>query len=581
MVNSAMRENDWFTHYFVDPIHQEQNLQLHEKIIDRSFTILYGTRAFGKSTRVLRTISQLEKEGYICSYVNFEQIGVFDTNFWSSLGTSIYVHNRGKLFKSCVEIKNSRDFLLFFSKATWEGPEDKRVVLFFDEFDKMYTIDEKIRNEFLQILRSIRNDINSYAIQAIFAIGTFAILHIDSRFSEASNSNLTSPFNIKDSIHNPNFTLDQVQALYTEFGKDNIITIEMGVIQDIHTRTNGHAGLVCLCGRAIENHLISLLDNNRIISIDLWERFSVNELIEEVIEYQTFRSLVQSLQSSKAKTALKFFREYFLPDADYEEKIVIDITSAEFLTAEGVLVPGRRAGSFKLSSSLVRWLILQRVIPKAFPSCPHNEVPFYNSGDLNILSTLEYAVSSFDRDIIKLASIRSFKIARVYVDGVLNRYVPRESVYDAELYRVLWNWLSINLGFQITGQWHMISYRDDGNNRRQHNYSDIVITSRRQKIVLELLATATKGNLDEHFGRALNYARILSANETWIVHFTCEDDFIFDPYWPSDDILRNGLNVLHIWHDLSFKKFKTIACWWSNSKNFKRVTSIKTYPVQG
>ncbi|GES85879.1 P-loop containing nucleoside triphosphate hydrolase protein [Rhizophagus clarus] len=443
MVNSAMRENDWFTHYFVDPIHQEQNLQLHEKIIDRSFTILYGTRAFGKSTRVLRTISQLEKEGYICSYVNFEQIGVFDTNFWSSLGTSIYVHNRGKLFKSCVEIKNSRDFLLFFSKATWEGPEDKRVVLFFDEFDKMYTIDEKIRNEFLQILRSIRNDINSYAIQAIFAIGTFAILHIDSRFSEASNSNLTSPFNIKDSIHNPNFTLDQVQALYTEFGKDNIITIEMGVIQDIHTRTNGHAGLVCLCGRAIENHLISLLDNNRIISIDLWERFSVNELIEEM------------------PTMKK-----------------------------------------KLSSTLLHQYVHSRL-----PECM---------------------------------------------------------------------WMAFSIG-----QWHMISYRDDGNNRRQHNYSDIVITSRRQKIVLELLATATKGNLDEHFGRALNYARILSANETWIVHFTCEDDFIFDPYWPSDDILRNGLNVLHIWHDLSFKKFKTIACWWSNSKNFKRVTSIKTYPVQG
>ena len=181
---------------------------------------------------------------YFSISVNFEQIGVFITNFWSSLGTSIYIHNRGQLFKSCVDIKNSREFLLFFSKATWEGPEDSRVVLFFDEFDKLYTIDEKIRNEFLQILRSIRNDIKSYAIQAIFAIGTFAILHIDSRFSEASNSNLTSPFNIKDSIHNPNFTIDQVQALYTEFERDNIITIERGVIQDIHTQTNGYVKMI-------------------------------------------------------------------------------------------------------------------------------------------------------------------------------------------------------------------------------------------------------------------------------------------------------------------------------------------------
>ncbi|CAG8468601.1 9499_t:CDS:2 [Rhizophagus irregularis] len=42
--------------------------------------------------------------------------------------------------------------------------------------------------------------------------------------------------------------------------------------------------------------------------------------------------------------------------------------------------------------------------------------------------------------------------------------------------------------------------------------SDIVITTVRQKIVLELLATATKEGLSEHFERVLRYAEQLSAN---------------------------------------------------------------------
>jgi hypothetical protein len=61
------------------------------------------------------------------------------------------------------------------------------------------------------------------------------------------------------------------------------------------------------------------------------------------------------------------------------------------------------------------------------------------------------------------------------------------------------------------------------NKRNKLLYSDIVITADHQRIVLELLATATKNDLDEHFERVLKYAELLSADNIWIVHFTCED----------------------------------------------------------
>ena len=73
-------------------------------------------------------------------------------------------------------------------------------------------------------------------------------------------------------------------------------------------------------------------------------------------------------------------------------------------------------------------------------------------------------------------------------------------------------------------------------------YSDIVITTDRQKIVLELLATATKKVLDEHFERVLKYAELLSADDIWIVHFTCEDGY-------ATQKLDDKINVVHFFHD--------------------------------
>ncbi|CAB4441728.1 unnamed protein product [Rhizophagus irregularis] len=113
---------------------------------------------------------------------------------------------------------------------------------------------------------------------------------------------------------------------------------EQQIIEDIFIQTNGHAALVCLCGRAIEDNLIRILDNERILSYEIWERYKVRSLMDTIVMYPTFRNMVQSLR--------------------------------EYLADEGVLVRGEVVGSFKLSSPLVRRLILQHVIPAVFPSCP-------------------------------------------------------------------------------------------------------------------------------------------------------------------------------------------------------------------
>ncbi|UZO20392.1 uncharacterized protein OCT59_012816 [Rhizophagus irregularis] len=445
-VNGALRETDWYSKYFMDLMDDEQIIPLLKKIFDGSLTGLYGARASGKTTRILKIINYLSTQNYICNYSSIKQINGDDSDiFWKSFGVALSI------------------------------------------------------------------------------VGTFSIMHLDSNVS-SSRQSLDSPFNVKDLVRNPNFSLDKVRTLFAEYEDENKMKIEDEIIEDIYTQTNGHAGLVCLCGRAIEDNLISKIKGDRILSHGVWVRFKLISLMDEIAQYQTFKRIINSLLDSSAMTAVRFFRDYFLlEDVEHEVKIV-DTDSADFLAAEGVLIPvtERAERAFRLSSPMVRNIVLQRVILKVFPFCPQKDIPY------------------------------------------------------KELYRVLWNWLS-GFGFQITGQWHLIN-RNDNNGRNKHSYSDIVITSpRAQVIVLELLATATVGELSEHYNRVLNYARLLSANESWIVHFTCEDDYNEKSHWPSDGLLQQELSVAHFYHDTDFRRVDMTVCWWNNNRNDK---STYKYAVQ-
>ena len=286
------------------------------------------------------------------------------------------------------------------------------------------------------------------------------------------------------------------------------------------------------------------------IKFSTWLNFTASNSLEEVIlGYPTFRKLVNTLVNlEKAKHAVDLLRYLFIGFLGSVQ--IVDsqeIKLAEFLTAEGVLMAvGNKA--FRISSAFIDELMRRRVISDLYKSSPQTAIPKKN-GFLDIINILRTAIQFFDKDVITNAFARSFKTARdLYVGGQKMEHVPRESVYDTELNRILVNWLCRMGGFEVTGQWHMVQNHDG--EKDKHSYSDIVITTDRQKIVLELLATATKKELDEHFERVLKYAELLSADELWIVHFTCEDGCATQKnlQWPSDD----RINVVHIFHDWKF-----------------------------
>ena len=313
---------------------------------------------------------------------------------------------------------------------------------------------------------------------------------------------------------------------------------------------NRHPGLVINCGKAINEKLRP--EFGKRLDISTWQKFNASNRLQGAIRsYETFRKMVERLveegiKEKKYRPAVDFLRYSFagflgpiqINDSDEERQ-------ANCLTAEGVLtVVNKDDRIYRMSSAFIDELVRRRVISDIYKSCPESTIPKKFDLSLDILNILQTAIQFFDKDIISNAFDRSYKIAdNLYVDGKQKNQVPRESVYDTELSRILVNWLVKKGGYIVIGQWHIVEKHDS--EKDKHSYSDIVITTDRQKIVLELLATATKKELDEHFERVLKYAELLSADEIWIVHFTCEDNYAQKLQWPSSD----RINVVHFLHD--------------------------------
>ncbi|CAG8703618.1 14050_t:CDS:1, partial [Gigaspora rosea] len=95
-------------------------------------------------------------------------------------------------------------------------------------------------------------------------------------------------------------------------------------------------------------------------------------------------------------------------------------------------------------------------VPEISCFCPSVDVPLQANGFVNTLEVLKSAVRTFDQKTIALGSTRSYKYSNnLQVDSKCNESVPRECVYDAEMYRIMYHWLAKVHRFEITSQWHL------------------------------------------------------------------------------------------------------------------------------
>ena len=267
--------------------------------------------------------------------------------------------------------------------------------------------------------------------------------------------------------------------------------------------------------------------------------------------------MIQSLFRPEVSSAVNLLRSRF---ADFLGDVKLNDNNAQedadFLTSEGILSkPNPAQPYYRISSPMVDELIRNRLIPARFPNAPSTPVPLQErTGDVDVLGMLVESLKFFDKSLILAASSCSHKRPKVKTNSSHGRHVPRESVYDTELMRILANWLR-TCEWSVHGQWHL---KDDS---KRYKYSDIVLKNDIQPwqtILLELLATGEPSSVESHIQKTLEHARLLSANEAWVVHFTREEDY--NPIWPSE-ALSKIVNVVHFAHDPGFTSVVMNACW--------------------
>ncbi len=207
-------------------------------------------------------------------------------------------------------------------------------------------------------------------------------------------------------------------------------------------------------------------------------------------------------------------------------------------------------------------------------------MPLQANGSVNTLEVIKSAVCTFDQKTIALGFTRSYKCSNhLQVEAKCNECVPRESVYDAEMYRILHNWLAKVYGFEITSQWHLEGIGNDGD--WHHLFCDLTIKKPDNpypEVILELQATGSIPSLMKHFNQVITYADQLHPQEIWIVHFSREDSVASDPYWPSAKLQDRGLNVVHFWHDKEFKNVRMSARFQNATGQFCEIIDEKILP---
>ncbi|KAF9347999.1 hypothetical protein BGX34_002758 [Mortierella sp. NVP85] len=514
--------------------------------------------------------------------ISFERITVrgSETDFWTTFGDALRA-NYGRL----EAIESMGDFLSVFTSTVWEKrrrvkksdqvresdegeKSDKgekkveKIVIIIDEFDLLFDASETVRDECLSAIRTIRQLNNQYAIDSVIACGTFSLRHL------TTSDNRVSPFNANAMISNPYFTLIQTRQLFSDYESGESITIDERIVEEIFHNSSGHPGMVCLCGMAIHNNLRSRVNrtNNR-LDYRAWNEFSTSTLHRHIHGYNTFRRMVDTLLEDSASEAVDLLRMTFIghlstvsvPDTE-EQKV-------DFLVAEGVL--SKNEHGYCMASAYIDSFIRNYVILAKYPTCPSIPGPKqYEYGPLDILSTLKVAVQHFDKELLQQAPNRSYKSSGgIMVDGRRGARVPRESVYDTELARILTNWLGRSEAFQITGQWHLREVES-------HRYTDIVIQKEGDPtVVLELVATTDQASLREHIERASSYKSLLPAEVAWVIHFTCQDDYLQDPLWPSTEQLQD-VNIVHFWHDRAFDNIRMSARWIDEEGSHETVDEI-------
>lgn len=225
------------------------------------YIVLFAPRQTGKTTLFRNVLDALEAEGnsYLPIHLNFE--GYVDTNadtFYPSLGREIcrqIIHILEKrkenpsdnllLFIERTRITDSISMREFF-ESLGVLLQNQRFTIIIDEFDG---IPPDALRGFLDILRQIY--LSNTNPKCPYSVGIVGVKNI----TQLNYDRSISPFNIQDEFRLSNFSLAQVEELYSQYTVETGQTLIPDVIDAIHKQTAGQPFLVNRFGQILTDEL--------------------------------------------------------------------------------------------------------------------------------------------------------------------------------------------------------------------------------------------------------------------------------------------------------------------------------------
>ena len=418
--------------------------------------------------------------------------------------------------------------------------------------------------QFLGAVRTIKQDIGSYGVQCIVAVGPFSIV-----FMRGESG---SPFNVREAVPVHFFTPNEVAELFEQYARTKSISLEAGIAANIHELTAGHAGLVCACGRALESGGGLLQDG--LVQLAAWQDFRARRIIETVLQWPTIGNMADSVSKMVQSARQLLERALLAGNAPLQLKTALTETSeaARYLAAEGwfVAVGSIGAESYRFTSPLVRSLALHQLAKQRGWEMV-DPLPFVGATDeLDVPAALRAALPYFRPATMRSVSATSSKTSKAAVSVFRqsgSRIVPNEAVYHFELFSVLRQWLGYWERAELYPEADVLGYVGGamGSTETPKRYADMLIgpsSTSGLKHVLELVASSSSKEIQAHYSRTINYMN--SHDTTWgaCITFTAvaSASAVVVPSssleWPTTLQFGTGLVAIHVVHNLVWTQAK-------------------------
>lgn len=374
-------------------------------------------------------------------------------------------------------------------------------------------------------------------LHSVVIVGVFSMIRLN------TNAKI-SPFNVGNAVSAPLLTEKEVQDMFREYlACRPRFHVESEVIVDINRRAGGHAGLVNMCGKAIDEEIrIHLLTEStcvdRQLTIAVWLEWVRQRLLGWFNDFPTMRQIQLDLTGDDElrKTARIALTRQFLSSTTSVSSDTIDPEALDYLKTVGMVRDASRPNQVVIASSLIRSLAISKIVIQDCRQVVIDPLPMTEDGNLNMMKLLLDSTAYFPLNDVAEAVRWSYKLA----GRGARRPLPSEYFYQSQLASIMRAW--------IPKVWRFFpEVRIDGNRQR----IDIVLEDATtdgacvgRRYLLELEATSSNKELREHYTRAKRYGELIGAGHIWVVHYSAENLSINFLPTPPD-----GVHVLHLVHD--------------------------------